>query len=118
MKQLFAIKESGGEYEDHWVHIHFVTDDEASGQKYVDERNEFALTIQGIRYNINEAMSKWSTENPRPDRSFITPANNAWGKRFYEAKLALTSEYSAEIQEALDINDDSTWELEEVPWLK
>jgi len=67
MKQLYAIIESGGSYEDSWESVRFVTDDEAKAEAYVDKKIKMIDSLGEARKAFNAWSLAWHKRNPQPN---------------------------------------------------
>ena len=67
MKQLYAIRASGGSYDDSWETTKFVTDDHEKAQVYCERMNAFRDVLLEKRKEISEWNVQWRKINPAPE---------------------------------------------------
>jgi hypothetical protein len=69
MKQLYAIIESGGSYDDSWESVRFVTDDLAKAESYVDKMSIMIDSLDEARESLDAWTLAWHKSNPQPNYS-------------------------------------------------
>jgi hypothetical protein len=66
MNQLYAIRASGGSYDDAWERVQYVTDDLVKAEKYCETMNAFRDMLAGKRKEIDAWGAQWRKDNPAP----------------------------------------------------
>lgn len=142
MKQMYAIIESGGEYEDKMDAVKFITDDESKGIDFVNKMRALTEHAIDMTTEVNRYMTAWERNNPSPLVESYRPciyagqfniaerkvqdAQHAAERRLaYEPRRVWSELYTAvrnqkclEFPSVLGHEDDHTsWRIESVPWL-
>jgi hypothetical protein len=66
MNQLYAIRASGGCYDDAWETTKFVTDDKVKAEAYCAKMNDLAVELRLKQVEINAWNAQWRKDNTPP----------------------------------------------------
>ena len=100
MKQLYAIRASGGSYDDAWETTKFVTDDLPKAEAYCEKMNALAGELRVKQKEINAWNAQWWRENPAP--MCVKPVEKEWPR--WDSKTKVTAEMRAERKRIQDEN--------------
>jgi len=100
MTQLYAIRAYGGEWDDSWEQVRFITDDEAKGQAYVDKMTALSERLREVQKELGTFHTEWQLANPAPkcrDAKHITVPK-------WDSKVTVTIEMRAERTRIEELN--------------
>jgi hypothetical protein len=103
MNQLYAIRASGGSYDDAWETTKFVTDDLDKAEKYCTKMNDLAVELRLKKVEINAWNSQWRKDNTPPVCQ--RPMDKEWER--WDAKTKVTAEMRAERKRIQDENAEA-----------
>jgi nitrous oxide reductase accessory protein NosL len=100
MKQLYAIRASGGSYDDAWETTKFVTDDLEKAEAYCAKMNDLAVELRLKKKEINEWSVQRRKDNPAPVcEKIVGKESPRW-----DSKTKVTVEMRAERKRIEDEN--------------
>lgn len=106
MNQLYAIRASGGSYDDAWETTKYVTDDLPKAEAYCAGMNELAIVLRKKKKEINEWNAQWRKDNPPPVCPH--PVDKEIPK--WDSKTKVTAEMRAERKRLNEENSKARWE--------
>ena len=122
MKQLYIIRCYGGEYDDAWERVQFVTDDEVRGNAYIKNMTELSTMVEQVRNKLSADRIEWQRLNPLPNaiNCYEHPgAYREWVMESHMAHMARIATYPEDIQAELENYSSQTyWDIEPVAWLE
>jgi hypothetical protein len=117
--KIYAIQSSGGEYEDCWTKIEYVTSNEEDAKSYISKMNVLVELIKLERIKFHEYTRSWVKNNTWSSFGKATYPNvNIWNTAY----LDMVEKYLSEIPEDVRIGlktyvDETSYEHIVVPWL-
>lgn len=66
MKQIYAITVGGGQYDEEWERVEFVTEDEEKGKAYITNMEALKARVAAAITTVDEYQANWQAEHPRP----------------------------------------------------
>jgi hypothetical protein len=101
MNQLYAIRASGGSYDDAWESTKFVTDDLDKAEAYCARMNDLAVELRLKQVEINAWNAQWRKDNAPP--VCVLPKDKDVPK--WDSKTKVTAEMRAERKRIQDENN-------------